>query len=66
MKKTAIVFEPLHGYTESYIVRYWDKSEEYAKQRVVTVYAKSKDRHAQAAETVKRAFKGDIISVIYQ
>ena len=69
MKKHAVAFEPLPGYSERFVIRYLDRSGELPKQKAVVVYGKRKDQLAIAAETVARTFKianGDIISANYQ
>ena len=61
-----VMFEPLHDYTESYSIKYWDKSGEFARQKEITLYAKTKDSHKKVVYTVMRTFKvkiDDIISI---
>lgn len=57
------------GFYESYTTKYWDKSEEFAKQVSQTVYTRSKGKHKQVEAFVMKSFnvkRKDIISVIYQ
>lgn len=64
-----IFFEPMPGYTESYEVKYWDRSEEFAKQKTALLYTAGKGRHSQVAEMAARTYRvkmEDIISVRYQ
>lgn len=56
-------------FNEEYVVKYWDRSEEFVKQTTFSVFTTTKGRHAlaeQACISNTGCKKADIISVTYQ
>lgn len=56
-------------YSEEFVIKYWDKSGEFAKQKEFSVFFASKNRHQQAKKVcmLETGCKiQDIVSCTYQ
>jgi len=56
-------------FNEEYVVKYWDRTGEFAKQSTMSVFCVNKGKHSLAEGVcieLKKCKKADIISVTYQ